>query len=398
MITQAKRIVGALIDALPERLAVRLNPAKYGYAWNDVPQPPEAPQTPVRLYIAPVNFAGQGWEWARAAEMLPGVGAVSMHYLVPGDFGFPGDNIVPVNVFARSRSWQRDQFERVASSFTHVLIEAERPIFGSLFGGDVVAEVHALQGRGVKVGMISHGSDLRLPSRHRELDKWSPFHDVEWREIDVLERQATAHREVLAAISAPVFVSTSDLVEDWPAAQLLPVVVEPTAWQGGNAPLRNRVPVVLHAPSKAHIKGTHLVEPLLQRLHVAGLIEYRQVQGIPAAEMPAHVKQADIVVEQFRIGCYSRAAVEGLAAGRVVVGHVHDQVREHVREVTGRTLPIVEATPETLEEVLHDMMTNRERFQEVAAAGPRFASEIHDGRFSAQVLARAFLEIDEVNG
>ena len=396
MITRAKRFVGAMIDALPERLAVRLNPTKYGYSWGDVPQPPNAPDHPVRLYVAPVNFAGQGWAWARAAERLPEVGAVSMHYLVSGDFGFPGDNVVPVSVFARSRRWQLAQFERVASSFTHVLIEAERPIFGTLFDGDVVAEVEALRSRGVKVAMVSHGSDLRLPSRHRELDEWSPFHDENWSDIPVLERQATEHRAVLAAVEGPVFVSTSDLVEDWPTAHLLPVVVEPQDWLGGKTPLTSRVPVVLHAPSKAHIKGTHLVEPLLQRLHAEGIIEYRQVQGVPAAKMPEYVRQADIVIEQFRIGCYSRAAVEALAAGRVVLGHVHNQVREHVLAQTGRTLPVIEATPTSLEQVLREILANRTRFQRIAEEGPAFATEVHDGRFSANMLGRYFLGIDEV--
>lgn len=391
--TRLTRLAGAAIDALPEPLAIKLNPAKYGFTSRDIPAPPQAPATHVRLYVAPVNFAGQGYAWARAAERLPGVGAVSMHYTVPGDFGFAGDSIVPVNVFAKSRNWQRAQFERVASEFTHVLIEAERPIFGSLFQNDPVAEARALRDRGVIVGMVSHGSDLRLPSRHKQLDEWSPFHDEDWTDVPALEAQALEHRRVLAAIDAPVFISTSDLALDWPSAQLLPVVVDPEPWQGGPDPLAREIPVVVHAPSKAHIKGSHLIDPILQQLDAEGHIEYRRIEGVPAAEMPALICDADIVLEQFRIGNYSRAAVEALAAGRVVVGHVHAQVRDHVAQVTGQTVPVVEATPHTLRTLILDIVSQRERYREIAAAGPAFARAVHNGDYSAQVLGEHLLGV-----
>ena len=387
-------LVGKCIDLLPESLSTRLNPAKYGFLPREVPAAPIAPATPVRLYIAPVNFAGQGHAWARAAELLPGVGSVNMHYAVPGDFGFPSDNVVPLPVFHHSRKWQRAQFERVASGFTHVLIEAERPIFGTLFSGDTAAEVRALRQRGVTVGMLSHGSDLRLPSRHREIDEWSPFHDAEWDLIPVLERQAIAHRELLREIGAPVFIATSDLVLDWPEAKLLPIVVDPARWRGGPAPLLRDVPVVVHAPSKAHVKGSHFVDPILEELHEAGLVEYRRIQGVPAAEMPALIKEADIVLEQFRVGNYATAAIEALAAGRLVVGHVHEQVRKHVEAETGYRVPIVEATPLNLRGVIEEVLADRATYRGIAAEGPVFASAVHDGSLSAHVLGTELLGYD----
>ncbi|MEB4615423.1 glycosyltransferase [Leucobacter sp. M11] len=364
----------------------------------DIPQPSPIPDSQVRLYIAPVNFAGQGWEWARAAERITGVGATSMHYTVPGDFGFPGDTVVPVAVFSRSKRWQRAQFDRVSTNYSHVLIEAERPIFGTLFGEDPVREARALRARGITVGMVSHGSDLRLPSRHRDTDQWSPFHDEDWEEIPRLERQARNHRRVLSDIGAPVFVSTSDLMLDWPEAKLLPVVVDLEPWSSGEPPLLRTVPVVLHAPSKARIKGSQLIDPVLTALHDDGKIEYRRVEGIPAQEMPEHVRDADIVLEQFRIGNYSRAAVEALAAGRVVIGHVHDQVRDHVLMETGCELPVVEATPDTLRAVLEDILDRREPFREIAAHGPAFARSVHDGNFSASVLREHLLRQPETSG
>jgi hypothetical protein len=380
------RLIGAVLALVPEQLDMRMNPAKYGFRPADIPEPPRVPSTDVRLYVAPVNFAGQGHAWARSAELLPGVGAVSMQYVGAANLGFPIDNAVPVAVFSKSRSWQRAQFTTV-SRFTHVLIEAERSIFGALFDTSQVREVAELRRHGLAVAMVSHGSDLRLPSRHRELDEWSPFHDTDWDLIPVLEEQSLRHRALLAELDAPVFVSTPDLLLDWPGATWLPVVVDPELWAGGATPLVRAVPVVVHAPSNPRIKGSALIDPVLRDLAERGLIEYRRIEGVPSGEMPDLYRDADIVLEQFRIGTYSRAAVEAMVAGRIVLGHVHEQVRDHVRAETGEELPVVEATPATLSDVLTDILDRRAHYQALAIRGAAFGRRVHDGRASAQALS-----------
>jgi Glycosyltransferase len=385
--------VSSVLGMLPERVQMRVNPAKYGFGPAAVPAPPRPPATPIRLYIAPVNFAGQAFRWARAAERLDGVGAVSMQYRLADDFGFPSDNPVPVDVFVRSHRWQKAQFDAVSRGFTHVIVEAGRPVFGSLFGQSVPREVAALRAAGVRVALLSHGSDLRLPSRHREIDKWSPFIGDEWDQVDALERQAVAHRDILTAVDAPVFVSTPDLLLDWPGATWLPVVIDPADWRSPLVPLERRVPVVVHAPSKSVVKGSDLIEPIVRRLAARGLIEYRRFSGVPAAEMPALIADADIVLEQFRIGTYSVAAVEAMAAGRVVVAHVHDQVRKHVVDTTALDVPVVQATPDDLENTLLDMLERRDRYRRIAAVGPAFVDAVHDGAASARVLS-GFLHAD----
>ena len=384
------RAIDAAIRLIPEPIDVRLNPAKYGFRPSEVPPPPVPPRTAVRLYVAPVNFAGQGNAWARAAERLPGVGSVSMQYPLARDYGFAVDNLVPTAVFRNSRRWQRAQFEAVASGFTHVLIEAERPIFGALFDYSPEAEVAALRRRGLQVAMVSHGSDLRLPSRHREIDQWSPFTEKGWDLIPVLEEQSRRHREILHALDAPVFVSTPDLLLDWPGSVWLPLVVDQGDWHGGAPVLTGQTPIVVHAPSNAIIKGSGLIDPVVQPLADEGLLEYRRIEGIPSAEMPALYKSADIVLEQFRIGTYSTAAVEAMAAGRLVIAHVHDQVREHVRDRTGEDVPVVQATPDTLRAVLEDILAKPDHYRAIAARGPGFAHRVHNGDAAAESL-RPFL-------
>jgi hypothetical protein len=324
-----------LVALIPDSIQMRLRPQLFGFRQSDIPAPIEPPEGRVRLLIAPVNFAGQGYEWARAAERLPEVGARSMAYVAPGEFAFPVDYRVPTPVFVRSRDWQRGQARAVARGFTHVVIEAERPIFGRRYDEDVLREVTALRGAGLRVAMLCHGSDIRLPSRHRSHEPDSPFVEGGYAETERLEAQAARNRELLDAAAATVFVSTPDLLLDVPTAVWLPVVVG-ERWRELPAapPLADEVPLVVHIPSRAGLKGSDLIEATMQALDAEGVVRYERHEGVAAERMPELYGRADIVLDQFSLGIYGVATCEALAAGRVVVSHVGDQVREHVRTAT----------------------------------------------------------------
>jgi hypothetical protein len=348
---------------------------------------PPVPDTPTRLYLAPANFAGQGWLWARAAErQLAGVGAVTM-VGIPGGFRFPSDYHVPDQVYLRSPEWQREQFEYVRKNFTHVLIEAQRPMFGSLLSSNAFTEARVLSGYGLQVATIAHGRDVRLPSLHRENYTWSPYVREEWSEVDVLERQVRRNLAGLASLDLPAFVSTPDLLDDLPDAVWCPVVIDLALWETPNRPLERPRPVAVHAPTSSKFKGSDQVDEAMTELHERGLVEYRRIQGVSPEEMRQIIGSADLVLDQFRLGSYGVTACEAMAAGRVVLGHVAEHNRQRVRDASGEELPIVETTVENIAEVVLGLLDDRTRAQKIAAQGPGFVRRLHDGSFSATVLS-----------
>ncbi|MFE6995309.1 hypothetical protein ACFVAE_05075 [Microbacterium sp. NPDC057659] len=374
-------------DLLPDRLSMPLRPRSRRFALNDVPEAVTAPDTGVRLFIAPANFAAQGYQWARAAERLPDVGAVNMQYRTPHDFGFPADYAVSEEVFRLSGSWGRRQRDAVGGGFTHALIESERAMFGVAFEGFTGREARWLRNRGVQVGLVSHGSDLRLPSRHAQIDEWSPFRDADPGWVKALEARARANRALFERLQAPAFVATPELLLDWPDAVWLPNVVDPARWRIPRPAFDGGIPVVLHAPTNAAVKGTGQIEPVVERLAADGIIDYQRVIRVPASEMPARYAAADVVLDQFAIGIYSTTSIEAMAAGRLVIAHLHDQVRDHIRMVTGLEAPIVEATPDTLGDVLRDVAERPDHYREIAGRGPEYVTAVHDGALAAEVLA-----------
>ena len=313
-----------------------------------------------------------------------------MAVTLPGGFSFPTDTAVPVAVHNVSLRWQQAELEAV-SGFTHVLFEAERPLFGRLLGRDLGREAAALESAGVSIAYLGHGTDVRSPRRHMALTEWSYFSD-DAAQTAVLQRDADANLALLAATDAPIFVSTPDLLTDVPGSHWCPVVVDLEAWAPGPPLLSRPEAVVAHIPSAGATKGTHQVSPLMEELASRGVLRYDSVSGIPSADMPARIGQADIVLDQFRVGSYGAAACEAMAAGRVVVGHVLPEVRVTIRERTGLELPIVEATPRTLVEVVAGLLEDRERARSIGALGRAFVEQVHSGAASALALREHWID------
>lgn len=392
----ARRTVFRAVAALPESLRVTLHPTGMGYRLRDIPAPPVAPDGEVRLLIAPANYAAQGYWWARAAERLPGVGAMNVQWRETDDpFAFPADHEVPLAVMRGSESWAKRFFDAVAGGFTHVLVEAVSPLFGRLFDGDVEAEVAALRAAGVQVGMIVHGTDVRVPSVHRATSPWSVYHDADPEWVEARERGAVARRGVLERIDAPIFASTTTLAGTVPGATWLPVTIRPDHWPADTDTLRRDVPVVVHAPSSSAMKGTELVRASVAPLVADGLIDYREYSGIAAAEMPGLYGSADIVIDAVRMGNYGVAACEAMASGRVVVVHLSTLAMEDAL-ARGIAPPVFETDPPRLEQTLRDILADRDAARSLAHQGPGFVDEIHSGRRAARVLA-PFLGVDMRN-
>ncbi len=345
----------------------------------------------VRLLVGPANFAGQGTRWARALEeRVPDTLATSFAFF-RGLLDYPVDYGVPARTYRRNRRWQLYFYNHVVRNYTHVLIEAARPIFGTLHGPDASGDITYLLTKGLKLGLIAHGSDVRIPSRHVEIEPWSPFPDLEDETVELLEINATRAVELFTSYPGSVYVSTPDLLDYVPNAVWCPVVVDVGTWRSDAPVLEHERPVVAHAPSKSAMKGSELIDPIMERLAARGLITYRRVEGVDPADMPAVYRDADIVLDQFRVGSYGVAACEAMAAGRIVVGHIAQHISDRVTADTGLELPIVDATPDTIEQVVLDLISHPERGREVAARGPAFVQQVHDGRRSAEALA-AFVE------
>lgn len=348
-----------------------------------------------RLYVGPRNTAGQGWEWARAAERhLPGVAAQNLfaaRTATQPHFRYRTDHTISV-IGQRGRV-RKIHGERVLRGATHVLFESGRPVLGNFQAGSMLDDLPALERAGIASAVVYHGSEIRDLAQHAERFPHSPFRgewDDYFRTLQVIVDRNLAELE---RFSGPVLVSTPDLVPMVPRSLWLPLVVDVDRFATDAPVLERERPVVLHAPSNPRLKGGEVAREQLQALDAAGLIDYRLLRGVDHDEMPAAIAAADIVLDQFALGATGVFAAEAQAAGRVVVAHLTPQVREVMAaaDPEGAPPPVVEAGPEDVAHVVEQIVADRDTYRPVAAAAPAWVRRNHDGRRSAEVLGSTLL-------
>lgn len=348
-------------------------------------------QAAVRILFGPFNYAGQARQWAQSLNRRsPEISAKNFTVTFSNDLGFESDSRVPAVVFSGSAEWQTAQRTAYAH-YTHVVIESFTSTVGWGRKAGLEREILWHRSSGRNVALLCHGTDIRSPENHRRRSAYSPFPQKD-RAVARLERRVAENARILAAFDGPVFYSTPDLIHDVSMGEWLPLVVEPEKWEAAAAstsPRDRSVPIVLHAPTSTRMKGSEFVERAVAAL--GDLVKYRPLSGVPVAEMPAAVAAADIVVDQLLLGSYGVTACEAMAAGRVVVGNVDEQVRSMVKNKCGAELPIVQADPESLEEVLRRLASDRDERERIAKQGPEFVRMVHSGEQVYQTM-RGFLE------
>ena len=335
-----------------------------------------------RLLIGPVNSAGQAWLWATALEReVPDLKAESLT-TDSGAFDFRVHRTGTYQQYRSELRWQLELTAYALREVTHVLFEAGRPMFGQEPGQLWTNDVPTLDRAGIKHGLVFHGSEIRDPALHRARYRWSPFQNPDDELTSRLQSANDLMRQHLEGYEGPIFVTTPDLLEFVDNGIWLPLAVDVEEFGSTQPVLEREVPVVLHAPSASALKGSAYVDPVLADLDARGLIRYQRVQGVPHAELAELVKSADIVVDQLLLGTYGVFACEAMAAGRVTVGHVADPVRD----LLPTDLPIAEATPDNLSDVIERLVAERDTARKIADAGPSYVQDLHDGHRSVEAL------------
>ncbi|WBY00713.1 glycosyltransferase [Ramlibacter tataouinensis] len=142
-----------------------------------------------------------------------------------------------------------------------------------------------------------------------------------------------------------------------------------------------------------NIKSSHVYLPLLQKLRDEGWdLELLEPTGVPNKDVRFIQAQADIFLEMLTFGWFGANAREAMMLGKPVVCFIRpewlDSLREELPDYADE-LPIVSATPETVESVLVDLMGDEGKRREIGRRSREFMLRWH----SAPVAAAKFEEI-----
>ena len=352
---------------------------------------------PLRVLHGTYEIAGQGMMLARALREV-GVDADSLAYRVDWD-GRKPDLVVDLDRHRTplGRMWSMGtSFLRWAAHYDVFHFHFGTSFFywapkerAQLLRGHW--DLPMLKSMGKRIVFHFHGCEVRrrehMIANHAlatctECDPFCrPWHQ-QW-----LRAQAARYADLQ-------FFSTLDLADSVADAVHLPLAMEVQRWSraadafplpdpdrrdGVNGPV-----VIAHAPTNRLIKGTRHVEAAVAELRAEGLkVELRMIEKRPWETMPEFLSGADILVDQLMMGWYGLLAMEGMAEGKAVVAHLRVDFAGRLQGC-----PVVDATPDSVTDVLRELVRNPARRNMLGAAGRRFVTQHHDlGVVGARLLA-----------
>jgi hypothetical protein len=174
-------------------------------------------------------------------------------------------------------------------------------------------------------------------------------------------------------------VSSPDLLEFAPGAQLLPGPIDLEKWRPKvlrREPPSHSDPVrIIHAPTDRDIKGTKYLLAAAERLKSAGYpVEVTLLEGLSHDQIHVLSEQADIVVDQLMLGVHGMFAVEMMARGLPVIC----RIREDLRRFYPPDLPLITAEPGSIYDVLESLLTQPERWADLGRRGIEYVRREHE--------------------
>jgi glycosyltransferase involved in cell wall biosynthesis len=252
-----------------------------------------------------------------------------------------------------------------------------------------------LRQRGTNVVVTYQGDDARQADVARaRFDVSMAAFEVATPAAAALDRRRRAWIAAFDRHADRIYALNPDLLHVLPArAEFLPYAhVDPREWRAEPRPAAGP-PVVLHAPTDPARKGTEHVLAAVERLRADGIdFEFRLLdRRLPRDEAREVYREADLLVDQLLAGWYGGVAVELMALGRPVVAYLREEDLGALPAEMRAELPVVNATPETVERVLRSLLTERRaELPDLGARSRRYVERWHDPLDVARRLKRDY--------
>lgn len=149
--------------------------------------------------------------------------------------------------------------------------------------------------------------------------------------------------------------------------------------------------------SGVNVKSTHIYRPLIERLKREGYpVEMVFCTNVPNKEVRFYQAQADIFLEMLTYGWFGANAREAMMLGKPVIcflrpewlASMRDEIPEYVDE-----LPVISATPDTVYEVLLDLIRDEGKRKEIGRRSREFAVKWHSAEAGAVRFDRIYSEL-----
>jgi glycosyltransferase involved in cell wall biosynthesis len=246
-----------------------------------------------------------------------------------------------------------------------------------------------------KVVLIPYGSDAWVTDHIPDL-LWRAALLIDYPELGA--RASAVERKVRRGCErADCVLGCMAHIACLPRWDILPLTCYPVdthavqpVWPTAEGPVR-----IVHAANHRGFKGTDFLVAAVERLQGEGHdIELDVVERTTNEDALERIAKADIYVDQLVAG-YAFAAMEAMALGKVVISPIDrtEATRVFRRYSYLDECPIVDASPETIHEVLARLIADRAGWPALARATREFCERRHSFDANAEMWDAIFRRI-----
>ena len=222
-----------------------------------------------------------------------------------------------------------------------------------------------------KLIMHHWGSDVRQEQLTKELNPY-PLPPSYFSDEEIHERLTKIANFIDTAIIQDY--ELLPYVKDYyKNIHILPLAIDMNQFKPAYPEINNNEPLIIHAPTNREFKGSSYIEAAIEKLQNNKKFTYKVIEKKSHKEATEMYMESDIIIDQILCGTYGMLAVEAMAMGKVVVGFIRDDIREQLPY----ELPIVNATPETIFDVLSDLIDHPEKRNEIGRKSREYVANYH---------------------
>ncbi|MBL4954593.1 glycosyltransferase family 4 protein [Neobacillus sp. OS1-32] len=249
------------------------------------------------------------------------------------------------------------------------------------------ADLPLLKANGKKMIMHHWGSDVRSEAMVKKLNPY-PLPPTYYTDEEIHKQLTFLSQYIDTAIVQDY--ETYPYVKDYyKNVFILPLACNVEEFEPAYPSVTNHHPVIIHAPTNRAFKGSDYVEAAMEQIQGKAPFTFKILEKMSHEKAIAEYKNADIIIDQLLCGTYGMFSVEAMAMGKPVVAFIRDDVRSKFPD----ELPIVQATPETLADVLLELIQDPQRRYQLGVAGRKYVETYHSGEKIASELLSIYQQL-----
>lgn len=340
----------------------------------------------IKVLQLPTNNAGQPHTFATAMRQA-GVKAASLSV---------GNNAFEYETDRHFKSLPEDRGEltsfvsNLASQYKTFHFHSRSLFYSSDNRFPTGLDLLLLRAASKKVFFHFRGSEARQESVFKEK---SPYNYVK-ENPDLLfykfdEKSQRTFIDYTLGVCNKVFSVDPEIQTYVPNSVVVPRALDLKKWQYVGVNIKAGKPLkIVHAPSRPTVKGTPSVLAAIERLKSEGFdIDFKLIKGMPHKEAMKLYKEADIVIDQLRIGWYGVLAVEAMALGKAVISYVRDDLKHHLPY----PMPLILANPDNIYDKLKSAAQNPQSLEVLGKRARKYTEEMHDADKISAMLIKIYI-------